>query len=53
MEAALRALKQGNIDVGILQEMKMKDGIHPRQGSGYTVWETAACIRHREVVAVV
>ena len=40
LEAALRALRQGNVDVGILQKTKMADGIHVRQGEGYSVWVT-------------
>ena len=34
LEAALRALRQGNIDVGVLKETKLTDGIHARQGEG-------------------
>ena len=36
MEAVLRALKQGNVDVGVLKETKLTDGIHVRQGEEYT-----------------
>ena len=46
LEAALQALKQGNVDMGVLQETKLKDGIHARQGSEYAVWETDAESRH-------
>ena len=28
LEAALQALKQGNLDVGVVQETKIIDGIH-------------------------
>ena len=37
LEAALLALKQGNVDVGVLQDMKLTDGIHVWLGAGYTV----------------
>ena len=39
LEAVLRAPKKGNVDVGVLQETKLKDGIHAQQGAGYSVWE--------------
>ena len=42
LEAALRALKQDNLDVGVLQETKLIYGIKKRQGEGYDVWATAA-----------
>ena len=47
MEVALRALRQGNVDMGILQETKLTDGIHARQGEGYSVWVTEAESRQR------
>ena len=50
---ALQALRQGNVDVGVLQETKLTDEIHMRQGEGYSVLTTAAEIRHRGGVAVV
>ena len=40
LEAALRVTKQGSVDVGVLQETKLTDGIHAQQGEGYAVWET-------------
>ena len=40
LEVTLRALKQSNIGVVVLQETKLTDGIHVRQGAGYAVWET-------------
>ena len=42
LEAALRALKQGNLDVGVVQETKIIDGIHARQGAGYDIWAPEA-----------
>ena len=40
LEAGLRVMKQGNVDVGVLQETNLTDGIHAHQGEGYAVWET-------------
>ena len=37
---ALFALRQGNIGIGVLQEMELTGVIHTRQISGYTVWVT-------------
>ena len=37
LETTPRALRQGKVDVGILQETKLTDGIHARNGEGYTV----------------
>ena len=37
MEEALRALKQGNVDVGVLQETKLTDGTHACHRMGYAV----------------
>ena len=34
LETALRALQQGNVDVGFLQETKLTQGIHTRHGAG-------------------
>ena len=38
----MRALKQCNVGIGVLQETKMAGGIHTRYSSGYKVWETEA-----------
>ena len=38
LEAALRALQQGNVGLGFLQETKLTKGIHMRYIAGYTVW---------------
>ena len=40
LEAALRALQQGNVNIGVLQEKKLTQGIHTQHGAGYDVWET-------------
>ena len=42
LETALRALRQGNIGIRVLQEMKLTGGIYTRQSSGYTVWAIEA-----------
>ena len=42
MEAALQALKQGNVEVGVLQETMLKKEINTRYGAGYAVWATEA-----------
>ena len=53
LEAALRDLRQGNVDVGVLQETKLTDSIHVCQVEGYFLWVTKAENRHWGVVAVV
>ena len=53
MVTALRALQKGNVVVGFLQETKLMQGIHTRNGSGYNVWVTKAESCHRGGVAVV
>ena len=52
LEAALQDLRQGNVDVGVLQETKLTDGIHARQGEGYYVWATEAERRHQWRISV-
>ena len=47
LEAALRALQQGNVNIGVLQETKLTQGIHKRHGAGHDVWEIEAEIWHR------
>ena len=46
LETALRVIQQGNVDVRFLQEKKLMQGIHTRNGVGYNVWETEAESRH-------
>ena len=46
LELALRALCQGKVDMGIVQETKLTDRIHARQGEGYSIWEIEAEIIH-------
>ena len=47
MEAALRGVSQTNMDLGILQETKLTDGIYTRGSAGYSVIATDAPSRHR------
>ena len=47
LEAALRGMSQANMDLGILQETKLTDGIYTRGSAGYSVIATDAPSRHR------
>jgi hypothetical protein len=42
LEMALRVMNQMDVDIGILTETKLTDGIHMRQSSGYQVYTTLA-----------
>ena len=37
LEAALRGMSQANMDLGILQETKITDGVYTRGSAGYNV----------------
>ena len=37
LEMALRGMSQANMDLGILQETKLTDGIYTRGSAGYSV----------------
>ena len=52
MESELRGMSQANMDLGILQETKCKDGIYTRELAGYRVVATDALSRHRGGVAL-
>ena len=52
LELALRAMKQMNVDFGILTETKLTDGIHTRSFEGYTVVATKALSPHQGGVAI-
>ena len=52
LEAALRGMPQDNIDLGILQETKLTDGIYTRGLAGYSVVATDAPIQHHGGVAI-
>ena len=53
LEAALHSMKQGDVDVGVLQETKLADVIHAQHGSGYAVWASEEEIRHNGGITVV
>ena len=53
LEAALRDLKQGNVEVRVLQETRLMDGIHAHHRAGYAVCATVAESRHWGEVTVV
>ena len=53
MEAAICALRQGQIEIGVLQEMKLTGGIHTRCTSGYKVWLTQAENRHWGGISII
>ena len=50
--AALRGVSQANMDLGILQETKLTDGIYTRGSTGYSVVATNAPSQHRGGVAI-
>ena len=52
LESALRGMAQANMDLGIFQETKCKDGIYTRASAGYRVVATDAPSQHRGRVAV-
>ena len=47
LEAALWGMSQANMDLGILQETKLTDGVYTRGSAGYNVIATDASSRHR------
>ena len=47
LESALRGMSQANMDLGILQETKLTDGVYTRGSAGYNVITTDAPSRHR------
>ena len=52
LEMALRGMSQANMDLGILQETKLKDDIFNRGLAGYSVITTDAPSRHHGGVAL-
>ena len=52
LEAALQGMSQANMDMGILQETKLTDGIYTRRSAGYSVIAMNAPIQHRGGVAL-
>ena len=45
-------MSQANMDLGILQETKITNGVYTRGSAGYNVIATDAPSRHRGVVAL-
>ena len=52
LEAALRRMSQANMDLGILQDTKLTDGIYTRRSAGYSVVATDAQSRYRGGVTI-
>jgi exonuclease III len=52
LEAALRAMAQANVDLGVFQETKLTDGIYTRQSSGYQVIASNAPSKHQGGIAL-
>ena len=52
LEAELRGMSQANMDLGILQETKLTDGVYTHGSSGYSVIAADAPSRHRGGVAI-
>ena len=52
LEAELRVMYQANLDMGILQETKLTNGVYTCASAGYRVVATDAPIRHRGGIAM-
>ena len=52
LESAIRGMSQANMDLGILQETKITNGIYNRGSPGYKVIATDATNQHRSGVAL-
>ena len=52
LESELRGMSQANMELGIFQETKLRDGIYTCRSAGYSVVTTDAPSRHRVGVAV-
>ena len=52
LEAALRGMSQANMDLGVLQETKLTNGIYTRGSAGYSFVVTDSPSRHRGGVAI-
>ena len=52
LEAALRGMSQANMDLGILKETKVTDGIYTCRSAGYSVVATDATSQNRGGVAI-
>ena len=52
LEAALRGMDQAIMDMGVMQETKITDGVYTRASAGYRVVATDAPSRHRGGIAM-
>ena len=52
LEASLRGMEQANLDMGILQETKITDGVYTRASAGYRIVATDAPSRHSGGIAM-
>ena len=52
LESALRGMDQANLDMGIIQETKITDGVYTRASAGYRVVATGAPSGHRGGIAM-
>ena len=52
METALKGMEQANLDMGILQETKITDGVYTRASAGYRVVATDAPCQHSGGIAM-
>ena len=52
METALRGMEQANLDMGIVQETNITDGVYTRASDGYRVVATDAPRRHSGGIAM-
>ena len=52
LESDLRGMSQTNLDLGVIQESKITDGIYTRRSDGYSIFTTDGPTRHRSGVAV-
>ena len=53
MEAALQALQQSNVGIGVLQEINLTKEIHTRYSAGYKVWAMEAKNGHKGGIAII
>ena len=52
LKAALWGISQANMDLGIIQKMKLADGTYIRRLAGYSIVTTDAPSQHRGGVAI-
>ena len=52
LEAELRGMEQANMDLGVMQETKITNGVYTRASAGYRVVATDAPSQHRGRIAL-